>query len=822
MGKLPSSGLLATAAGVFLALAALLALPRPGAGAPSEPALELIALDVSDSVRAGRPGWLSQLRGAALEACAAAAGRGSEVQLVAFGATARTLAEPQPADELARRLDGASGAPLALAPTSLSPLDSRLDLALALGREALLDPARFPGRAGLIGDGRASAGAAATLAEWRAAGTAVEWRDLGRGSAPELALTGVSAPRRIDAGRSFEVDLHWALLAGTWPQPLEVEVERHTSEGVERERHSLLAPRSGTRATTSLTLAGAADGLLELRVRWAGGDTLEGNHSGSAQVRVGERRTIGVAVNAGARAAVEAALASDRWNEAEWFFGEPEEVAARLDAFDLLLLADVPPDAFPPGLLGPWVRGGGGLLALMGERLLRPDPDGADFDLLPLVPAPPDRPPREVALLMDGSGSMEGAPFETVRAAAIELIDALPRGDRLTLRLFTRAPTRPVVLADGESRDRAAAAQRLLSLRLPGGATEILSSIEAVLERRHQAGEDQPCLLVLMSDGRESDFVQLPQRLARLEDLCASRRIERFALAVGEDANLSHLVTLVGAAERVVRVERLDALRQALLAAVQSERIRPGPVPLTATPRGPLSADFGGPSAWPDLDRFTTARLAEGATLLFSDDRDAPGGALWRVGAGSVASLIGGPLPGWGSAWSGRPELLADLVRFLSRSANDAPELIAREDGLRLVGLRERALLELPAVLEWRALDGSLLERRDVLFGAPQGRLRAGERWLPWSATGAVGWQPGELRVRIPEGLYAGSLAVARPLPPEWRDGHPALPAGALGPGFPPRALPLPVRHPASLPLAGVGLGLVLLALLRPSRRRAG
>jgi len=821
LGRLPGAGPLATLAGLCLALAALLALPRPGAGAPSEPALELVLLDVSDSVRAGRPGWLSQLRGAAIEACEAATERGSEVQLVAFGATARTLAGPRDAAELARQLDGASGDPLNLAPASLSPLDSRLELALALGRDALLDPARSPGRAVLISDGRPGDGAATTLAEWRAGGTTVEWVDLGRGAATELALTALRAPRRMDAGRPFEIDLDFALLAGPWPRPLEVEVERITASGATLARHPLIAPAGGERATLPLVLEGAEDGLLELRVRWTGGDTLEGNHAASARLRVGEHRTLGVAVEDGARAAIERALAPELWPRTEWFFGSPAEVAARLDSLDLLLLADVPPDAFPPGLLGPWVRGGGGLLALMGERLLRPDPDGADFDLLPLVPAPPERPPREVALLMDGSGSMEGEPFEAVRAAAIELIDALPRGDRLTLRLFTRAPTQPVVLADGRERDRAAAAQRLLDLRLPGGATEILSSIEAVLERRRQAGQDQPCLLVLMTDGRESDFVQLPQRLARLEEVCAERSIERFALAVGPDANLSHLTTLIGDPERVVRVERLDTLRQSLLSAVQSERIRPGPVPLRPALRGPLAGEFGGPDAWPALDRSTTARLAAGATLLISDDRDAPTGALWRVGAGRVASLIGGPLPGWGSAWGGRPELLQDLARFLSRSERDAPELRAEEGGLRLVGLPDRAPLELPAVLEWRGANGAPIASEDVVFGAPAGRLRAGERCLPWPAgAGTRPWEPGEVRVRIPEGLHAGSLAVARPLPAEWRAGHAALPAGVIGAGFPPRALPLPVRHPASLPLAGAGLGLMLLALVRPSRSR--
>ncbi len=817
----PSSALLATLAGVALALAAVLALPRPGAGTPDAPALELVVLDVSDSVRAGRPGWLSQLRSAALAACSAARARGAEVQLVAYGATARTLAEPQPADQVARRLDGAEGAPLGLAPASLSPLDSRLELALALGRDALLDPARLPGRVVLIGDGQAGDGAAATLAEWRAAGVDVEWRALERGRAVELALVGVRAPRRIDAGRPFAVDLEWALLAGDWPRPFEVEVERRGSAGELRSVHVLPTPASGRRATTSLTLPGAPDGVLELRVRWTGGDTLEANHAGRARLRVGEHRTLGVAVDSGAEEALRAALATERWTDTEWLFGTPGELAGQLEALDLLLLADVPPDAFPPDLLGPWVRGGGGLLALMGERSLRPEPEGADFDLLPLVPAPPDRPPREVALLMDGSGSMEGAPFEAVRKAAIELIDALPRGDRLTLRLFTRAPTQSIVLSDGRSRDRARAAERLLELRLPGGATEILSSVEAVLERRRQSGQNQPCLLILMSDGRETDFVLWPDRLARLEELCTERGIERYALAVGADADLANLVALAGDGKRVVRVERLDTLRQALLSVVQSERVRPGPVPLVATRRGPLAEEFGGPAAWPALDRSTTAVLAEGATLLISDDRDAPAGALWRVGAGRVASLIGGPLPGWGSRWRGRPELLEDLARFLARSGETELALEAEPEGLRLVGLPPDAPLLVPAEVELRADDGARFDRGEVLFEATPGRGREGERWAPWPAGGDRPWEPGELRVRLPPGLFEGALSVARPLPAEWRGAHGSLPESALGPGFPPRALPLPVRHPASLPLAGVGLGLMLWALARPGRRGA-
>lgn len=831
----PGPGFLAALAGVCFALAALLALPRPGRGAPSEPAVQLVLLDVSDSARAGRPGWLSWARGAVISACEVALERGESVHLVAFARGARTLMGPRPAEEVLSRVRGNDAMPLELDPPGMETSGSRLDLGLGLGRTALLDPLRFPGRCVVITDGFDGSASPGQLAELRALGVAVELRPYPEATATELALLDVRAPRQVDVGRPVGVELEWARLAGPWPKTIEVEV-RWSSTGDEGLQRVSLSPPAGVqRWRCEVVVPGQPAGPLRLDARWIGADALPGNHSGSARLMVGEARSVALVVDDSRRAGWERELAwlpeqlglegaGDR-SGTTWSWGAPGEIADQIEQFDLLILLDVPPDDFPRGRLARWVRDGGGLLALAGERMLRPDPAGDGFDLLPLVPAPPDRPPREVALLMDGSGSMEGEPFEAVRSAALELIGALPVGDRLTLRLFTRAPTRPIVLADSNLRNRAEAARKLQNLRVPGGATEILSSMEAMLERRYAAGDRQPCLLILMSDGREEGLVQVGPRLAALAERCAERDIERYAVGVGDRANLKHLERLVGAPERVVEVERLEQLREALLKAVQSERMRPGPIPLVARVQGPLAEALEFPSEWPSLERFTTARLAEGATLMFTDDRGAPGGALWRVGAGRVASLLGGPLPEWGSSWAGRGDLLAELVRFLSAAPEAEWRAQVEAGGVRLVGVPAEAPLSFNAL--GRGLDDG---RGDAVavrleFGPTPGRVRAAERWAPWpTGASAPSDRAGSaLRIELPTAEWssapgAGRLVVQPPVPAEWRGAHPPIPEGAAGPGAPPRALPLARIHPWAVPLGSLGLLLLTLALAwRPS-----
>ena len=175
---------------------------------------------------------------------------------------------------------------------------------------------------------------------------------------------------------------------------------------------------------------------------------------------------------------------------------------------------------------------------LIGTSVLAHAPGGEDgYAMLLLSPAESEAGsvvPRDLAFVVDVSGSMSGTKLEQAKAAIRQALGTLHRGDRFRLVAFSSgithfrdgwAPATPDVL-----REAAAFVDRLNA----DGGTNIAGALEAVLGTA--VPEGRLPLVLFMTDGIPSVGESQPDRIAAM----AASRIGRarvFTVGVGHDVN---------------------------------------------------------------------------------------------------------------------------------------------------------------------------------------------------------------------------------------------------------------------------------------------
>ncbi|WP_248965259.1 VIT domain-containing protein [Sphaerisporangium perillae] len=190
------------------------------------------------------------------------------------------------------------------------------------------------------------------------------------------------------------------------------------------------------------------------------------------------------------------------------------------------------------------------------------DGDGT-FVLTVLPPADGDvqRRPRDVALLLDRSGSMTGWKMVAARRAAARIVDTLTSADRFAVLSFDSVVERPESLGAGlvpaTDRNRYRAIEHLARLEARGG-TEMLQPMEQALGLLDDPARER--VLVLVTDGQVGNEDQI---LERLGSRLAAVRVH--TVGVDRAVNAGFLGRLAGlGAGRCELVESEDRLDEAM------------------------------------------------------------------------------------------------------------------------------------------------------------------------------------------------------------------------------------------------------------------
>ncbi len=199
------------------------------------------------------------------------------------------------------------------------------------------------------------------------------------------------------------------------------------------------------------------------------------------------------------------------------------------------------------------------------------DPDG--FFLLlaaPGVEVDPERVvPKDVVIVLDQSGSMDGEKFEQAQQALRTILGSLHPEDRFNIIAFSTG-LRPY--ASGlRSADEAGEASRWVDSLNAEGATDIH---RALLEAADQAGTERPTFLIFLTDGLPTEGVTETESI--LDDFAqaAPANLRLFAFGVGYDVDTILLDSLVqahhGSSTYVAPGQAIDEAVSAFYARVSS------------------------------------------------------------------------------------------------------------------------------------------------------------------------------------------------------------------------------------------------------------
>jgi Ca-activated chloride channel family protein len=198
------------------------------------------------------------------------------------------------------------------------------------------------------------------------------------------------------------------------------------------------------------------------------------------------------------------------------------------------------------------------------------DPDGETTALLTVVPPAPlpaSLRPRDVVVLLDRSGSMEGWKMAAARRAAGRLLDALTERDRFGVLLFDDRIEEPAPsagrLVAATDRNRFRAVEFLARVEARGG-TEIAPALNRALQYfpdPPDAGRER--ILLFVTDGQVGNEDQLLHQIQQ-----QARHCRIFAVGIDQAVNASLLERLAsyggGHCELVESEDRLDEVLRAV------------------------------------------------------------------------------------------------------------------------------------------------------------------------------------------------------------------------------------------------------------------
>jgi len=606
---------------------------------------------------------------------AAGAGPRETVGLVVFGREASVEASPGPGLEVDKI-------------HSVIAADGT-DIARALR----LASAAFPEGAGrrivLVTDGNENAGDAVTEAlAARARGTEVLVLPAGRAAAAEVRIDRVLAPSRVMPGEPYEVT---AVVTST-----------HDTEAVFRLVRSRvpLDPvrrvlRAGTWPVTFAMKAGEEDagGALDFEIFLQApdaADTWRENNTGRAHVRVqGESRVLLVSGRTEEEEALVACL-RDAGIEVELrtIAGCPAGLAA-MDAFDAILLCDVPSRAVTPAqqeALRQYVHDlGGGLVMIGASRSF----GGGAWQRTPVEAAlPVDMDIRQarhaaslaVCIVIDSSGSMAAktadgrTKLELAGEAAAEVVRVLGASDEIAVATVDTRTTWVQGLDQIESRE--AVESRVRSLRQGGGGIYCATGLRDALAELAKATA-QMRHVILFADAADAEE---HEGCDKLIEGALREGITLSVVAIGretdKDARWLKDIADLGGGRFYITNDALELPRifsEETVVAARSVVIEEEFLAVFAKPGQMIEGvDW---DASPSLFGYVGSISKPAAEVLLETDRGDPLLAKWHYGLGRSAAFTSDARGRWAKEWipwPGYRTLWPQVVRWVLRRADSS------------------------------------------------------------------------------------------------------------------------------------------------------
>lgn len=188
------------------------------------------------------------------------------------------------------------------------------------------------------------------------------------------------------------------------------------------------------------------------------------------------------------------------------------------------------------------------------------DPDG--FFLLLLAPeleSPTRKLPKDVILVLDRSGSMEGEKFRQAQAATRYILENLNSDDRFNLVAFSTGTQ--LFASDLQSKQSAPQAIRWVEGLSALGSTDIN---RALLEAAAMNSNERPTYLIFLTDGLPTEGITDSQKILDNLETSAQDNLRLFSFGVGYDVDTFLLDSLAqdqhGVTTYVLPGERLDEI----------------------------------------------------------------------------------------------------------------------------------------------------------------------------------------------------------------------------------------------------------------------
>jgi Ca-activated chloride channel family protein len=149
--------------------------------------------------------------------------------------------------------------------------------------------------------------------------------------------------------------------------------------------------------------------------------------------------------------------------------------------------------------------------------------------------------PRDIIIVLDQSGSMDGAKWDQAQDAATYVLDNLNSRDRFNVVLFSTGWR--VFSNQLESRELAGEAIDWIDGMFPEGGTDINGALLTALE---MADVERPTTILFLTDGLPTEGEIDPETILENIETEAGRNVRIFAFGVGDDVDTFLLDSITG------------------------------------------------------------------------------------------------------------------------------------------------------------------------------------------------------------------------------------------------------------------------------------